>query len=239
MVPINFNAPQFDEHREALMNRTVGEEVFLEQEEAPTFLMREFEGSESDFRIKILKAHRYDWPEIDDEWATLLSNDEVDSADEFHDWVRMKAEDFYDEANEFSLIGSLMERMLQMYPFTVPADSLSHFFDIPPDSPFQQMLQDPEVSESFTDRFRWNILLMTIGEQLKEQFPHDFSSPESENRGVFISEKNCEEVTNKLLDSFEIKYIPVPEWQLIQTAVSLSGELTQLYPNDQVNSYGE
>lgn len=213
---------RYKEYKELFVNRCVGEEIVIEEENDQDAKLVEIQKVKSKTRIKILEAERFDWPEIDDDWAYRISSDRVESAEKLNDWVREHIQDLLKSGNRSILKNALTYRMLELHPFSIPREIYKLFLP-------EFYVDQPSFDENsqFTKSIRWSILRNSIGEQLDHLLADASSSFESEDGRSEspIHTDEDEELVDLLLEHFEIKYLPFSERDIAQITEKLEDEI--------------
>ena len=193
--------------RDLFQGRSVGDYVNMHTEEVQEHLhVPEYALTRYD--LKIIEALRYDWPEIDDEWACRIGGDDVDSADALQSWVRDYLEEHFNRLTLEFLEFALKKRMFELHPFSLPDNYLEAFFDM------NQIEIDNQNAAliRLSSNIRWDFMINAIEEDLNElPVPEEY---ESKRMGFLLQDTNDpdrDELINKLLSQFKIEYTDIPE----------------------------
>jgi len=191
--------------RDSLRGRSVGEFLQMDKEGAQEYIHVP-DSALMKYQIKIMEAFRYDWPEIDDHWASVVSDHMVDSADVLHSWVRDFLLKQFHRLTLKVLEHVLQERMFELHPFSLPSNYPEAFFNITEED-ISEITKDPYMSS----RLQWVFLIGAIEEQLKELPIPEGHDSETMDMTLQHSDSDQEELLNKLLSQFQIEYIDLPE----------------------------
>ncbi|MCY4169986.1 MAG: trigger factor [Bacteroidetes bacterium] len=204
-------APEFDYYQSKLTGKFVGDVFFIEIPENSPKSLENNNDPQSYYRIKIIEAYRFDWPEIDDLWASKLSNNVVQSAEEFHQWVANKLNDNYNTLSRNAAYAKIKKSLLKLHPFSLPSNLLDAL-DID-DHIVEEVNKNEEYKKILFQNYEWNYFVDAVREQLEEFLTTH--SPDSQP--VTIPEIRAtvdeENLMLYLMHHFEKKYcdvLPVP-----------------------------
>ena len=213
--------PDADEFRMAFTGRVVGEEVFIEDFMEDPLLIDPV-GEEPYYQAEILEALRFEWPEVDDEWAGIISNGAVDTAEKLREWVREYLSDSFKERSKHILDLKFKERMFELHPFALPPSFVAEASEELRRELGEEM--DPSaLNDGYITYLRWQVLLGAIEGQVdlesseeEASIPDNETKPESENKPIAAFESpHNNSLTEYLLKQFEVREIPVSEWQVM------------------------
>ncbi len=206
-----------DGYRTAFTGRAVGDKVNLDdtEDESPPSTDTE---KKSYLQAEILKAHRFEWPEIDDGWATKVSEEEVNTAEELQGWVQEHLSNFFEGHSRYILDFQFMNRMQVLHPFNLSTS----FAEEMRGNLLGKWANDPNALEYLKDymaHLRWLILLEAIEGQVDlesseevVEIPDSETKPELDSGITAASEQLRDNpLTAHLLKQFEVSEIPVPE----------------------------
>lgn len=206
-----------DEYRTVFTGRVVGDKVNLNDAEDEPLLSTDTEGR-SYFQAEILEALRYEWPEIDDGWATIVSEEEVNTAEELQGWAREYLSNFFEGRSRYILEFQFMSRMQVLHPFNFSRS----FVEEMRGNLLSKWADDPNALEYLKDymaHLRWLILLQAIEGQVDLESseevvepPDNEAKPEAASETIAASEQlRSNPLTAHLLKQFEVNEIPVSE----------------------------
>lgn len=210
-----------DKCRAAFTGRAVGDKVHLDYAENGGLRLSVTE-VESYFQAEILEAFRFEWPEIDDGWATIISREEVDSAEKLWDWVREYLSMFFGERNRNVMDFLFMGRMHALHPINIPAslaeEMRKNLLDEWGDNSRTQ-----DALQGQMEHLQWLILREAIKGQvdLKSSeelvaFRENETKPKAGGKVTATSElPSIDPLTTHLLQQFEVRKIPLDEDHLI------------------------
>lgn len=213
----SLNPEAGDGYRTAFTGRAVGDIVNLddvEAEDPSSVHMRE----ESYFEAEILEALRFEWPEIDDGWAMIVSEEEVNTAEELQGWVQEYLTNLFERHTRNILDFQFMNRMQVLHPFNLPISLVEQMRG----NLLDKWADDPNALEYLKDsmaHLRWLILLEAIEGQVdlesseeEVEIPDGETKPEVDSGITAASEQlRSNPLTAHLLKQFEVSEIPVPE----------------------------
>lgn len=206
-----------DVYRTAFTGRVVGDTVSLGDTEDGG-LRSTYTEKDSYFHVEILEALRFEWPEIDDEWATIVSEKEVNTAKDLQEWARQYLSTFFEGHSSYALDFQFINRMQVLHPF----DLATSFAEEMRGSLLDKWGQDPDALENLQDyitHLRWLILLEAIEGQIElesseevDAIPDNETKPEVDSEIIAASEAlRSNPLTAHLLEQFEVREILVPE----------------------------
>jgi trigger factor len=206
-----------DGYRTAFTGRVVGDKVNLNETEDEVPRSTDTE-KKSYLQVEILEALRFEWPEIDDGWATTVSEKEVNTAEELQEWARECLSSFFEGHSKYVLDFQFMNRMQVLHPFNLStsfAEEMRGNF-------LGKWMDDPSALAYLQDymaHLRWLILLQAIEGQVDlgsseevVEIPDSEIEPEADSEIIAESEQlRSNPLTAHLLKQFEVTEIPVPE----------------------------
>lgn len=202
------------EFGEIFKGYSVGDEFVIENNEDDSELV--WAGTmESNLRVKILEAERYDWPEIDDEWAAKISDDSVNSLEELNEWAQKHLEDSFEEASRIMLEVLIKKRLYELHPFSIPVELLEEMISLD-GVDFHRTRVGRELSDMLREQVRWRLLRSAIEGQFNSILHEESPSSESTNENAEQEELSDEKFLAELAQKFEIRQIPAPEWQIMR-----------------------
>ena len=206
--------PEHLEFGETFKGYSVGDEFVIEGDENNSGLIRT-DTTESNLRVKILEAERYDWPEIDDEWAAKISDDSVNSRKELNEWAQKHLEDSCGKASRRMLEGLVQKRICELHPFSIPVEFLEEINSLKPGS-LQETPTGKELADMMREQVRWNLLRPAIEEQFNSTLSEESPVSESASENAEQEESSEEKILAELAEQFEIKQVPATEWQMMR-----------------------
>lgn len=225
-------APEHLEFGETFKGYSVGDEFVIEEDDNYSGLIRT-DMMGSDIRVKILEAERYDWPEIDDEWAAKISDDSVNSLKELNGWARKHLEDSCEKAIRRMLEGLVQKRICELHPFSIPVEFLEEINSLKPGS-LQETPTGKELADMMREQVRWNLLRPAIEEQFDSTSPEKPPVSESADENAEEEGSSEERILAELAEQFEIKQIPATEWQMMRI-VAEENPVNKPTPTDYVD----
>ena len=203
---------EYSEYAEAFMGCVVGDEVLIDKIDADGDTSSiQVKLQELDYRVKILEAHRFDFPEINDEWASKITKNEVRSAKILYNWIQAEITEEFERINQEILKTYLIERMLDLHPFSIPPALSNKFSD-------EEMDVSPSIFVGKNDKAKlinrqlcWELLFRGIRGQLGEGFSEKSTYPTSSEENIDLLE---EKIIGQLLEMFEIRHIPLSAWDM-------------------------
>ncbi|MXY07429.1 MAG: hypothetical protein F4058_06530, partial [Rhodothermaceae bacterium] len=204
-------------HRTAFTGRIVGDKVNLSDTEDESLQSADTE-KKSYFQAEILEARRFECPEIDDGWATIVSEKEVNTAEELQGWAREYLSNFFEEHSKYVLDFQFINRMQVLHPFNFSTS----FAEEMRGNLLGKWGNDPNALQYLQDymaHLRWLILLEAIEGQIEldsseevDPISDNETKPEVDSEIVAESEGlRSNPLTAHLLEQFEVSEIPVPE----------------------------
>ena len=204
-------------YRTAFTGRIVGDKVNLSDTEDEGLQSADTE-KKSYFQAEILDALRFEWPEIDDGWATIVSEKEVNTAEELQGWARENLSNFFEEHSKYVLDFQFINRMQVLHPFNFSTS----FAEEMRGNLLGKWGNDPNALQYLQDymaHLRWLILLEAIEGQIEldsseevDPISDNETKPEVDSEIVAGSEGlRSNPLTAHLLEQFEVSEIPVPE----------------------------
>ncbi|MCY3594086.1 MAG: hypothetical protein F4069_07945 [Rhodothermaceae bacterium] len=206
--------PEHLEFGETFKGYSAGDEFVIEDDESNSGLVRT-DSKESNLRVKILEAERYDWPEIDDEWAAKISDDSVNSPKELNGWAQKYLEDSCEKASRRMLEGLVQKRICELHPFSIPVEFLEEINSLEPGA-LQETPTGKQLADMMREQVRWNLLLPAIEERLNSTLPEESSASESANENAEQEGSSEKKILAELAEQFKIKQIPATEWQMMR-----------------------
>ncbi|MXX97068.1 MAG: hypothetical protein F4065_10070 [Rhodothermaceae bacterium] len=206
--------PEHLEFGETFKGYSAGDEFVIEDDESNSGLVRT-DSKESNLRVKILEAERYDWPEIDDEWAAKISDDSVNSPKELNGWAQEYLEDSCEKASRRMLEGLVQKRICELHPFSIPVEFLEEINSLEPGA-LQETPTGKQLADMMREQVRWNLLLPAIEERLNSTLPEESSVSESANENAEQEGSSEKKILAELAEQFKIKQIPATEWQMMR-----------------------
>ena len=196
--------PSYAAFGDTLVGRSIGEKFVLNGGDVESDFI-ETRAMRADFRVTILEAERYDWPEIDDEMASKISDGEVESADALEEWATEFVEEVITEWNHELVAMFLKERLAELNPFSIPPDLLIRAFEDDP----EKLRGIKADSEAVLEVIRWGVLRMLIEDQMPELFDGDIldSDLDEEEREELLDDQ----IVSKLSEQFDVKQISIPK----------------------------
>ncbi|MYD57659.1 MAG: hypothetical protein F4246_11700 [Rhodothermaceae bacterium] len=206
-----------DVYRTAFTGRVVGDKVNLSETENEDLRSTDSE-KKSYYQAEILEALRFECPEIDDGWATIVSEKEVNTADELQEWAREYLSNFFEEHSKYVLDFQFINRMQVLHPFNFSTS----FAEEMRGNLLGKWGHDPNALEYLKDymaHLRWLILLEAIEGQIELEPSEEVDAiPDNETKPEVDSEIEAgsdglrsNPLTAHLLKQFEVSEIPVPE----------------------------
>ena len=206
-----------DLYKTAFTGRVVGDKVSLSDAEDEGLQPADSE-KKSYFQAEIMEALRFEWPEIDDKWATIVSEEEVGTAEELQGWAREYLSNFFEENSKYVLDFQFINRMQVLHPFSFSTS----FAEEMRGNLLGKWGHDPNALEYLQDymaHLRWLILLEAIEGQVElesseevDGIPENETKPEVDSEIIAGSEGlRSNPLTAHLLKQFEVSEIPVPE----------------------------
>ena len=205
-----------DVYRTAFTGRVVGDKVSLSDSEEEGMRSTETE-NKTYFQAEIIEALRFEREEIDDEWATMVSEEEVKTAEELQGWAREFLAIFFEEHSKYVLDLQFMNRMQVLHPFSLSTS----FAEEIRGNLLDRWGHAPNALayvQDYMAHLRWQILLEAIDGQIElespeeEEFPDNDTKPEVDSEIIAGSEGlRSNPLTAHLLKQFEVREIPVPE----------------------------
>ncbi len=191
---------------------SVGDQIVLNQDDDPSNLVR-LNSMDSDLRIEILAAERYEWPEIDDEWAAKISDHSVDSPEELDEWAQEYLENILGEFSEELVEAMVKERMVALHPFTIPEGFMEQAKSLMSDE-LHAAAEALETTDRLRRDMRWILLLRTLSEELKTTL---WDSPGTDALSIDADMESSYEVEimSRLVDQFEVKEVPASEQMMM------------------------
>ena len=213
--------PEIDKFRTAFTGRVAGDKVIIEDfmEDIPSVDMEE---QEPCFQAEILEALRFEWPEVGDEWAVMISEKAMDTAEELREWVREYLSDLFEEHGKRALDSVFKERMHELHPFTLSPSFIEEKKE-ELQREFGDVINSPELVDSYIAYLRWQLLWRAIEGQVDLEsseaemaIPDNETKLEADNETIEAPESPRNNLlTEHLLEQFEVKEIPVSEWEMM------------------------
>ncbi len=193
---------------EIFEGHSVGNQIVLNQNDDSSDLVR-LDSMDSDLRIEILAAERYEWPEIDDEWAAKISDHSVDSPEELDEWAQEYLENILGELSEELVEVMVKERMVALHPFTIPEGFMEQAKSLMSDE-LHAVVKELEITDRLRRDMRWMLLLRALSEELKTTL---WDSPDTDALSIDADMESSDEVEilSRLVDQFEVKEVPATE----------------------------
>ncbi len=197
---------------EMFEGHSVGNQIVLNQNDDSSDLVR-LDSMDSDLRIEILAAERYEWPEIDDEWAAKISDHSVDSPEELDEWAQEYLENILGELSEELVEAMVKERMVALHPFTIPEGFMEQAKSLMSDE-LHAVVKELEITDRLRRDMRWMLLLRALSEELKTTL---WDSPDTDALSIDADMESSDEVEimSRLVDQFEVKEVPATELMMM------------------------
>ncbi len=192
---------------------SVGDQIILNQSDDASDLIR-LDLIDSDLRIEILAAERYEWPEIDDEWAAKISDHFVDSSEELDEWARGYLEDILGGLSEELAEVMVKERMVALHPFTIPEGFMEQAKSLMSDE-LHAAVEALETTDRLRKDMRWILLLRALSEELKITL-WDSSDTDALSTDADVESSDEVEMLSRLVDQFEVKEVPATELMMMR-----------------------
>ncbi|MCY3999746.1 MAG: trigger factor [Bacteroidetes bacterium] len=204
---IDADQSENDKLRDLFKGKSVGDRVKIEKDGAQKQIHVP-DSALSVYDVRIVEALRYDWPEIDDEWARRISRDDVDSADALQSWVKEYLEEEFHLVTLNLLEFALKRRMFDLHPFSLPDNYLEAFYN----------LEHTEIDGHnmalirLSSNIQWDFMANAIEEDLKElPVPEEYDSKRMGIKLLDSVHPDRDEILNKLLSQFSLEYTDVPK----------------------------
>ncbi|MCY4159571.1 MAG: trigger factor [Bacteroidetes bacterium] len=195
--------PEYDKLGDAFTGSTVGDELLIDPPRDDSLVQVEPPGSNC--RVKIKEAYRFDWPEIDDGWASKITDKCCDSSEELNQWVEGYLDFRFKRESSARAINTLKGRMLELHPFSIPSEIVDQTCNN------MGLTQDPIQREIVAKHLQFNILMSAIQGQLDDLLQQKSLESESSDQNNLDEESAQRGMMDSLLKLFEVRYIPVSE----------------------------
>lgn len=186
--PEQYDSEEYDRLADALAGHSVGDRVFIEIENSTSSI----EPYGLDHRIRVLDVSRIDWFEPNDRWADRISGGAVSTAEELRAWAREELEARRKNLNDEKLVLLLKERMMELYPFSIPNEVVKEFMEMDDGVVKEFLSEEGQLKEYMMEQMHWVFFLDAVKGQL---LPSGKSSEDLTNP----------ELIDALLDQFEVK----------------------------------
>ncbi len=224
--------PEYLEFGESFKGYSVGDDFVIEDNENDSGLVRT-DTAGSYLRVKILGANRCEWPELDDEWAAIISDDSVSSLEELNGWAQKYLEDEWERTSRNILAGLVQSRMCELHPFSIPMKFLEEINSMNFDS-IPKTKTGEYLSDLMREQVRWNLLRPAIKQQLISMLPEESPVSESADEDAEQEGSHGDRIIDQLAEQFEIKQVPVTEWQMKRIVIEESF-VSQPTPTDHID----
>lgn len=81
------------------------------------------------FEVTIKEIKRRDLPDLDDEFVKELTNEQIESVEDFRAEVKKQIENAWTQRSQEVLEGTIMERMMDLHPINVPNSVIEVYLD--------------------------------------------------------------------------------------------------------------
>ncbi len=217
-----YTNPKYETFRKLFAGHSVGSEITLPMNDLKdsSLAQVEVEGTESNYQVKIVDAQRYDFPEIDDEWAAKISDNEVSSSEQLKDWVTNLITSKCEILNRTIVEYAVIYRMLELHPFIFPTHLRDEFLNQNPE--LTESIQDVTMFNNTVNMMCWSILVSAIRNQVKEKYGSVTPVDNPQNMGHQPGQGIYQEVIDQLIPQFELKHFSAEPWFLINMIENLS-----------------
>ncbi len=182
---------------------------------------------DSKVRIKILEAERYDWPEMNDKWAKLISDNSVDSHEDLNKWAKEFLESSFRYQNRSLLETNLKKRLCELHSFSIPTEFLKQLDEHNLLDSFEGTSNFDQLVELLQEEFRWSILFTLIRKKYDYELSENPIASESLDASDEYEESLDQGILSELVKQFEIKNIPLTE---LETICIVAKENENSYP---------
>ena len=210
---------EYEDYVNAFAGCSKGDEVLIDKDiivknDSPI----QAESIESDYRVKILEAYRFDFPEIDEEWVgKIIKGVEGVSADALYVLVRGYLLGAFKDVNRDILETHLKDRMLELYPFSIPTSLMDQLLATNTEAFGSAFAEERDSLDELKKDLCWRFLLEEVGTEFGEDLPEEFKDPNlSEEEIERVASSHMDSVIDQLLKKFEIKYLSAPGWYILQ-----------------------
>ena len=221
------------EFGEIFKGYSVGDEFVIDDNESNSGLVRT-DMAGSSLRVKILEAERYDWPEIDDEWAAKISDNSVNSLKKLNGWAQKYLEDSCERVSRKILARLVRKRICELHPFSIPMKFFLEEINSLEIGSLQGTMTDEELADMMREQVHWDLLRPAIEEKFASTLLEEPSASESADENAEQEGASEERILAQLAEQFEIKQIPVTEWQIMRIVVE-ENPVNKPTPTDHVD----
>ncbi len=205
--------------RELFAGHAIGSEIIVPKDSEHGSSLTQISEIESNYQIRVVDVQRFDFPEIDDEWAAKISNNEVSSSEQLKEWVIKILTNELESLNHYFVRSAVIHRMLELHPFTFSTELMYEFLNL--DLENTEHNPSHPMSDLNLDMVRWDILVSAIRNQVKQEFGSATPTDKSQDKDSTSGQDPYQDVIDPLLAQFELKHIPATEWIMMSVVNKL------------------
>ncbi len=159
----------------------------------------------STYQVTIKEAYRYDFPEIDDQWAKILSENEIESVNEFYQWMTDAVHASYDEYSSGVIYSEIKRHLIKLHPYSLPSNLIDCIgLD---DEIVKEASENEYYKNMILYQYRWDFFVNATHEQLEKFLTVHATDSEPVQKPMLQHEfEGHRDLMMKLIKQFDINY---------------------------------